>query len=106
MMHMKAWFLTLLLIFLGFSYVFSTISAVPTTRTQKFINQNTSVLLPFSVAQDELDHYLRNNVDGGEVVLDHVEEELMETRRMDLETNDYGTGGANNDHDPNAPGRL
>ncbi|KAJ7971966.1 putative Transmembrane protein [Quillaja saponaria] len=99
MMHLKAWFLTLLLIFLGFS----AISAVPTTRTQKFINQNTSLLLTSPVAQDELD--LMNNIDGEEVVLDVEEEEFMETRRMDLETNDYGGTGANNDHDPNAPGR-
>ena len=42
---------------------------------------------------------------GEEMVVD-MDEEIMMERRIDLEIEDYGGTGANNDHDPKSPGMV
>ncbi|XP_019427351.1 PREDICTED: uncharacterized protein LOC109335647 isoform X2 [Lupinus angustifolius] len=71
-------FVRLLLTLLVFSYVLS-VSAIPATRTQSFSAED------FSLAQDSLKF------------------ETEEERRMDLETQDYPSPGANPRHDPKVP---
>ncbi|PSS01686.1 Protein Rev like [Actinidia chinensis var. chinensis] len=94
-MEHKGW-LPLLVLFLGFSFVLSSV-AVPTSRSLKSF-------LDDPLVQDLLapDGEMDMGMDGE---LSNVEEFSMQGR-MDLENNDYPGTGANNHHDPNAPGRA
>ncbi|KAI4301012.1 hypothetical protein L6164_034330 [Bauhinia variegata] len=85
---MQKRFLGLLIILLGVSYLLSA-TAIPGSRTQK-LNKDTEALLPF----------VQVDPGNGEQVLVDVE------GRMDLETQDYGGTGANNDHEPKSPGGV
>ncbi|KAF1877575.1 hypothetical protein Lal_00040291 [Lupinus albus] len=73
-------FLRLFLTLLVFSYVLS-VSAIPATRTQSLSAED------FSLSQ----------------VQDSVKYEIEDERRMDLETQDYPSPGANPGHDPKVP---
>ncbi|CAN6577546.1 unnamed protein product [Malus baccata var. baccata] len=80
----KCNFMIQLVLFLCFTYVFSSITIAPTTRSQK-INKE--------------DLLSQNLLDEG--VLD-LGEGFVEGR-MELETNDYSGVGANPDHNPKPP---
>ncbi|CAN6717147.1 unnamed protein product [Malus baccata var. baccata] len=80
----KCNFMIQLVLFLCFTYVFSSIAIAPTTRSQK-INKE--------------DLLSQNLLDEG--VLD-LGEGFVEGR-MELETNDYSGVGANPDHNPKPP---
>ncbi|XP_012070364.1 uncharacterized protein LOC105632565 [Jatropha curcas] len=84
----------ILLLFLGFSFVISSL-AVPTTRSLKSTREN-----PSSSVQD----LLTQDLDFGEEQLDLIEGDM--NGRMDLESQDYPGTGANNHHDPKTPGRA
>ncbi|KAF7801427.1 Transmembrane protein [Senna tora] len=86
-------FLTLLLFLLTLSYLISTSSAIPSTRSLNLIAQHT---FP---QEEEAVKLMIGEEDEGFVV-------ERESRRMDLETQDYGGTGANKDHDPKSPGRV
>ncbi|CAL0299206.1 unnamed protein product [Lupinus luteus] len=75
---MQTNFLRLLLTLLVFSYVLS-VSAIPATRTQSLSAED------FSLAEDSLKF------------------EIEEEKRMDFETQDYPSPGANTRHNPKVP---
>ncbi|EEF36658.1 uncharacterized protein LOC8286483 [Ricinus communis] len=85
----------LLLFFLGFSFLLSSL-AVPTTRSLKSTEDN-----PSSSVQDFLIHQ-----EGMDLSSQGEELDFIIAGRMDLESTDYPGTGANNHHDPKTPGRL
>ncbi|KAF2288148.1 hypothetical protein GH714_004666 [Hevea brasiliensis] len=97
MVHKGFLSVRLLLLFLGFSFVLSSL-AVPSTRSLKSTEENPSSVQDF-LTQDAMD-------------LNLVEEQVLDlgegyiNGRMDLENTDYPGTGANNHHDPKTPGRA
>ncbi|RXH81623.1 hypothetical protein DVH24_035044 [Malus domestica] len=85
----KCNFMTQLVLFLCFTYVFSSIAIAPTTRIDHIGSQK--------INKEDL--LSQNLLDEG--VLD-LGEGFVEGR-MELETNDYSGVGANPDHDPKPP---
>ncbi|KAJ9185732.1 hypothetical protein P3X46_005329 [Hevea brasiliensis] len=88
---------TLLLLFLGFSFVLSSL-AVPSTRSLKSSEGNPSSVQDF-LTQDAVDLNI-----GEEQALDLGEGYI--NGRVDLESTDYPGTGANNHHDPKTPGKA
>ncbi|OAY44460.1 uncharacterized protein LOC110621277 [Manihot esculenta] len=95
MVHKCFLSLNLLLLFLGFSFVFSSL-AVPSTRGLKSFEE-----IPSSVEDSLTQDAVGLNL-GEEQVIDFGEGYI--NGRMDLESTDYPGTGANNHHDPKTPG--
>ncbi|KAJ4841133.1 hypothetical protein Tsubulata_007652 [Turnera subulata] len=99
MVHLKCGLVGLLVLFLAFSCVLSSL-AVPTTRSLKLSSEeNPSSQVQDVMSQDVMELSL------GEEILDDATEGYIEGR-MDLESTDYPGTGANNHHDPRTPGRA
>ncbi|GMI65023.1 hypothetical protein like AT3G47510 [Hibiscus trionum] len=95
-METKA-FVRLMLLFLGFSFLLLSSTAVPTTRSLKSNKE-----LPSSVqdlpAQDVMKLSDAEELSG--------EADAFNGERLLLESTDYPGTGANKNHDPKTPGRA
>ncbi|KAL5767786.1 hypothetical protein ACOSP7_014381 [Xanthoceras sorbifolium] len=91
--------LRLLLLFLGFSYLLLSSTAVSATRNLRSNNEVPSPVQEL-LAQDAI-----LEVSDSEELFGMSENDDIE-RRMDLENTDYPGTGANNHHDPKTPGRV
>ncbi|XP_022744330.1 uncharacterized protein LOC111295202 [Durio zibethinus] len=92
-------FVRLMLLFLGFSHLLLSCSAVPTTRSLK----SNKELLPSSSVQD----FLAQDV----IKLSEAEElfgegDAVNEERMLMQSTDYPGTGANKNHDPKPPGKA
>ncbi|XP_052174430.1 uncharacterized protein LOC127789556 [Diospyros lotus] len=96
--HDKANFAVIMLVLLlSFSFMLSSSSAVPTSRTFKSFKDEHPSVQDFHSQGETLE--MRWS-DAGEV----EEEVFVGAGRMVLETTDYPGTGANNNHDPSTPG--
>ncbi|XP_042512740.1 uncharacterized protein LOC122087611 [Macadamia integrifolia] len=89
--------LRFLILFLGFSYV---VSSLPIPQSSAFLKSGYEEYTPI---QEFMEQGLMDerNYGGKGLELD----EAIIRGRMDIETNDYPGTGANNNHDPRSPGR-
>ncbi|XP_043698364.1 uncharacterized protein LOC122649069 [Telopea speciosissima] len=94
MEHKRA-LLRFLILFLGFSYAFSSISIPQSAAYLKSDNEDTSI-------QEFVEQDLMDERNYGEELLEFDE---AIRGRMVIESDDYPGTGANNHHDPKSPGR-
>ncbi|XVF30704.1 hypothetical protein REPUB_Repub16aG0081100 [Reevesia pubescens] len=94
------YFVRLMLLFLGFSYLLVSCAAVPTTRSLK----SNKELLPSSSSVQDL--FAQDVMKLSEAEELFEERDVFNEERMLMETTDYPGTGANKDHDPKTPGRV
>ncbi|KAB2071600.1 hypothetical protein ERO13_A08G220400v2 [Gossypium hirsutum] len=90
---------SLMIIFLGFSYLLNSSAAVPVTRCSM---PNNKKLLPSSPSAQDVVVQDVMKLSGSEEVIE--EGEALNNERMLLASTDYSGPGANKNHDPKTPG--
>ncbi|MBA0764217.1 hypothetical protein Gotri_013581 [Gossypium trilobum] len=90
---------SLMIIFLGFSYLLNSSAAAPVTRC---FMPNNEKLLPSSPCLQDVVVQDVMKLSGSEEVIE--EGEALNNERMLLASTDYSGPGANKNHDPKTPG--